>query len=77
MIEYEELGSSIVGEGLAQLLRDPAARRMPREVAVQDATTVMADDEKAVEHSKRQRKDGTGAAFTIMPASVLRPTASW
>jgi len=58
MIEYEELGDSIVREGLAQLLRDPGARRMSRDIAVQNATTIVADDEEAVEHSKPQRRHG-------------------
>ena len=40
---------------LAQLLDDPTARRMLRDVEVQDAATIVADDEEAVEHSERDR----------------------
>jgi hypothetical protein len=40
---------------LAQLLHDPTARRMLRDVDVQDASTIVADDEEAVEHSERDR----------------------
>ena len=47
MVEYDELGNSIVGESLAQLLRDPGAGRMTRDIAVQDAATIVADDEEA------------------------------
>jgi hypothetical protein len=40
---------------LAQLLDDPTARRMLRDVNVQDAPTIMTDDEEAVEHAERNR----------------------
>jgi hypothetical protein len=40
---------------LAQLLDDPTARRMLRDVDVQDASTVVTDDEEAVEHAERDR----------------------
>ena len=43
------------GKCLAQLLDDPTASRMLRDVNVQDAPTIMADDEEAVEHAKRNR----------------------
>ena len=36
------------GKCLAQLLDDPTASRMLRDVNVQDASTIMADDEEAV-----------------------------
>ena len=42
-------------ECLAQLLDDPTTRRMLRDVDVQDASTIVADDEKAVEHAERDR----------------------
>ena len=38
---------------LAQLLDDPTARQMLRDVDVQDASTIVADDEEAVEHAER------------------------
>jgi len=40
---------------LAQLLDDPTASRMLRDVDVQDASTIVADDEEAVEHAERDR----------------------
>jgi hypothetical protein len=43
---------------LAQLLDDPTARRMLRDVNVQDAPTIMTDDEEAVEHAERNRWRG-------------------
>jgi hypothetical protein len=57
VVEDEEPGNSIVRESLAQLLRDPAARRMPRDIAMQDAAAIMADDEEAVEHAERNSWD--------------------
>jgi hypothetical protein len=39
----------------AQLLNDPTARRMLRDVNVQDAPAIVTDDEEAVEHAKRDR----------------------
>jgi hypothetical protein len=58
MIEYEELGDSIVREGLAQLLRDPGARRMASDVEVQNAPAIMTDDEEAVQNPKGESGDG-------------------
>ena len=46
----EELRGGLIRKGFAHLLGDPVAGRMSRDVAVQNATTVMADDEEAVEH---------------------------
>lgn len=43
------------GERLAQLLNDPSARRMLRDIYVQDASTIVADDEEAVEHAEPDR----------------------
>ena len=40
---------------LPQLLDDPTARRMLRDVDVQDAPSIVADDEEAVEHAERDR----------------------
>jgi hypothetical protein len=39
----------------AQLLDDPSARRMLRDINVQDAPPIMTDDEEAVEHAERNR----------------------
>jgi len=43
------------GKCLPQLLDDPTASRMLRDVNVQDASTIVADDEEAVEHAERNR----------------------
>ena len=43
------------GKRLAQLLDDPTARRMLRDVDVQDASPIMTDDKKAVEHAEGNR----------------------
>jgi hypothetical protein len=58
MIEYEKLSSGIVWERLSQLLNDPSARGMPRDMEVQDAATIMADDKEAVQDAEGQRWDG-------------------
>src|SRR5438445_6216060 len=50
VVKDEELGRGLIREGFAQLLYDPSARRMPSDIEVQDAATVVADDEEAVEH---------------------------
>jgi hypothetical protein len=50
VIEYQEPGDRLVREGLSQLLNYPTARRMPTDIEVQDAPTVVADDEKAIQH---------------------------
>ena len=47
--------SGFKGKGLPQLLDDPTARRMLRDVYVQDASTIMTDDEEAVQHAERNR----------------------
>ena len=54
----QEPGSRFVGESLAQLLNDPTARGMPRDIEVQYASPTMVDDEEAVEHAERDRGDG-------------------
>src|SRR5216683_5050183 len=57
VIEDEELGHGLIGKCVAQLLHNPTARWMTSDIEVQDAATVMADDEKAVEHTERERRD--------------------
>ena len=56
-IKDQEPGSRFVGEGFAQLLNNPTARGMSRDIEVQHAPTMVADDEKAVEHTERDRGD--------------------
>ena len=43
---------------LSQLLDDPRTRQMSGDVEVQNAPTIMADDKEAVEHPKRDRRNG-------------------
>lgn len=45
----------IKGKGLAQLLNDPRARRMPGHVAVKDAPPVMRNNEETVEDAEGER----------------------
>lgn len=49
VVEEQEPGRGLVGKCFAQLLGDPTAGRVRGDVEVQDATPVMANDEKAVE----------------------------
>ena len=49
---------------LAHLLDDPTARRMLRDVDVQDASTIVDDDEEAVEHPEDVIV-GTGKKSTL------------
>src|SRR5260370_18079220 len=48
-------GRRFKGKCLAQLLDNPTASRMLRDVNVQDAPPIMADDEDAVEHAEGNR----------------------
>ena len=79
MIQYEELGNRFVREGLAQLLRNPGARRMTRDIAVQDAATIVADDEEAVQHAESKRwhrkEVHRGYGFAVV-AQKSKPTFS-
>jgi len=43
------------GNASRKLLDDPSARRMLRDVNVQDAPPIMTDNKKAIEHAKRNR----------------------
>ena len=52
VIENEEPRGQFVREGFAQLLHDPGARRMARDVEVEDVPPIMANDEKAVQHTE-------------------------
>src|SRR6202521_5285597 len=54
-IEDQKLGSGPKWKRLSQLLDDPTARRMLRDINVQDVPPIMADDEEAVEHAERDR----------------------
>ena len=52
MVKDEELGRGLIRIGFTQLLDDPSAGRIPRNIEVQDAATVVADDKKAVVPTK-------------------------
>ena len=45
-------------KSLAQLLHDPIARRLRRDIEVQDLPSIVRDDKKAVEGAKRQARNG-------------------
>src|SRR5208282_2439210 len=65
---------------LAQLLSDPSARRMPCDVEVQDLATIVAEYEKAVEHSESHRWHGEevprGDNFPMVPQEC-HPSLGW
>jgi hypothetical protein len=54
-IENDEARGRIKRERLPQLLNNPKVRGMPRDVAVQNTSAIMADDEEAVEHGEGDR----------------------
>ncbi len=58
VIKDDEPVSRLIRKSFAQLLDDPTAGRMPRDVEVQDAFPVVAGDEEAVEHVEGKRRDG-------------------
>jgi len=45
-------------KSLAQVLHDPIARRLRRDIEVQDSPSIVRDDKKAVEGAKRQAGNG-------------------
>ncbi|MGB2602738.1 MAG: hypothetical protein WBC78_04045 [Candidatus Sulfotelmatobacter sp.] len=63
--------SRLIRKSLAQLLDDPTAGRMPRDIEVQNAFPVVDDDEEAVEHVEGKRRDGEEVHrrddFTVIP----------
>ena len=46
-IKDEKSGSRLIGESLPQLLHDPSAGRMPRDIEMQHTSAIMAYNEKA------------------------------
>ena len=58
MIQYQELGSRLVRESFSELLGNPTAGRMLRDIDMHNGPPVVADDEEAVEHVKGKRRDG-------------------
>src|SRR3990172_2951243 len=54
-VEDEKPGSRLIWVGFTQLLTDPATGGAPRDIEMQDVPPVVADDEEAVQHTKRGR----------------------
>ena len=54
-VEYQESARLFVGPRLSQLLHNPKRTGISRHIEVQDLTPVMADNEKAVQNTKRER----------------------
>ena len=81
----EELGREFIRERFAYLLDNPIAGRIPRNIEVQDTSTVMADDEEAVEHVEGEgrdreeihRRDGFRGDYAGTPASVWWGLDAW
>ena len=65
---------------LPELLHDPTARRVLGDVEVQDASTVVTDDEEAVEQAERDRWQGEkvhrGNRFPVV-SQKRKPTLDW
>jgi len=57
VIQNEELWRGLIGKCFAQLLDNPTAGRMPSDIEMQDASTVVADDEEAIKQVKCERRD--------------------
>jgi hypothetical protein len=57
VIQDEELGRGLIRKCFAQLLDDPTASRMLSHIEMQDASTVVADDEEAIKQVKGERRD--------------------
>ena len=60
MIEDEKPGSGLIliGKRFSQLLHDPGAGRMARDIEVQDTPAVMTDNEEAIEETESDRRNG-------------------
>src|SRR5215475_9997431 len=57
VVKDEEFGRGLIGKGFAQLLCDPCARRMAGDIEMQDAATVVADNEEAIENIEGESRD--------------------
>ena len=57
-VEDQIFRSGVVRERLAQLLVHPRARRMPGDVEMKNAPSIMRDDEEAVQHTESERRHG-------------------
>ena len=79
-VEDQKPGSQLKRKRLSQLLNDPTARWMPRYVEVQNAPTIVADDEEAVEHTESDRRHGEeihrGYSFPVV-SKKSEPLLGW
>ena len=79
-IEDQELLSGLIRECFSQLLNDLGARRMPRDVEMQNLPAMMAQDEKAVEHAEshsRHGKEVHGGDNLAMIPQECEPSLGW
>jgi hypothetical protein len=79
VITDEEWRSSFIGKRFPQLLHNPGARRMARDVEVQDAPAVVANNEEAIEETEGDRRNGKeihGRDGFAMIAEKCRPPPS-
>lgn len=56
-VEEQERSRGLIRKRLAQLLNDPGTCRMPRDIAMQDLSAIMTQDEEAIEHAERQGRN--------------------
>src|SRR6266478_9931196 len=78
-IKDDEPRSGSKWKCFSQLLDDPRACRMFCDIEVQDATTIVTDDEKAIEHTERDRWHGEevhrGNRFPVIAEKVSQRVA--
>src|ERR1022692_4360114 len=79
-VKDQKPGSRLERKRFPQLLDGPQAGRVLGHVEVQDAPTVVADHEEAIEHAERDRRDGeeihSGDRFPMV-AQKREPTPGW
>jgi hypothetical protein len=79
-VEDQVLVCGFVGKGFTQLLYDPDAGWAARHIDMQDSPTIMGNDEEALKHSKRERRDREevhrGNHFAVVPQEG-QPTFRW
>ena len=79
-IKDQESTIRLVREGLSQLLDDPKAGGVPRDIKVQDMTAIVSHDEKAVEHTERDagdREEIHGRDRFPVVSQKGKPTFGW
>jgi hypothetical protein len=70
MIEEQESGNGLVGEGFSELLHDPMAAGMASNIAVHNLPPVVPNNKEAVQQLEGDRGDGEE-----IPSGVRRTTA--